>query len=164
MIYVIDTLVHLHNREHEIDPRSDVGKPHISIYTLTEGRSGSDQMLGNGIYVSMDINQLLADEVKWTFPRTAVWQVVTSMLIGHTWMTKKILKWLVILVSNMLSENISLFNPDQSFPIQINIFPFSSLATLNKKEFIVDGHGTSAYREDAYITLVTASAYCFSQI
>jgi hypothetical protein len=42
-----------------------------------------------------------------------------------------------MLVSNMLSKNISLFNPDRSFPIQINIFPSSSLATLNKNEFIV---------------------------
>jgi hypothetical protein len=164
MIYVIDTLVHLHNREHEIDPRSDVGKRHISIYTSTEGRSGSDLMLGNGIYVSTDKIQLVADEVQRTFPRTAVWQVVTPMSIGHTCLTEKIPKRLVMLVSNMLSENISLFNPDQSFPIQINIFQFSSLATLNKKEFIVGGHGTSAYREDAYITLVTASAYCSSQI
>jgi hypothetical protein len=163
MIYVIDTLVHLHNREHEIDPRSDVGKRHIGIYTLTEGRLGSDQMLGNGIYVSRDITPLVADEVQRTFPRTAVWQIVTPMLIGHTWLTKKILKRSVMLVSNMLSKNISLFHPDQSFPIQINIFQFSSLAMLNK-EFIVGGHGTSAYREDVYITLVTASAYCFSQI
>jgi hypothetical protein len=137
MIYIIDTLVHLHNREHEIDPRSDVGKRHISIYTLTEGRLGSDQILGNGIYVSMDINQLVADEVQRTFPRTAVWQVVTPVSIGHTWLTKKILNRSVMLVSNMLSENISLFNPDRSFPIQINIFQSSSLAMLNKKEFIL---------------------------
>jgi hypothetical protein len=60
MIYVIDTLVHLHNRKHEADPISDVGKRHSSSYTLTEGRSGSDQMLGNGIYVSTNIiNELL---------------------------------------------------------------------------------------------------------
>jgi hypothetical protein len=137
MIYVIDTLVHLHNREHKIDPRSDVGKRHISIYTSAEGRSGSDEMLGNGIYVSKDINQLVTDEVQQNFPRTAVWQVVTPMSIGRTWLTKKILKRLVMLVSNMLSKNISLFNPDRSFPIQINIFQSSSFASLNTKEFIV---------------------------
>jgi hypothetical protein len=55
MIDVIDTLVHLHNGEQEADPISDVGKQHSSIYTSTEGRSGSDQMLGNGIYVSTNI-------------------------------------------------------------------------------------------------------------
>jgi hypothetical protein len=43
----------------------------------------------------------------------------------------------VMLVSNMLSENISIFNPDRSFPIQINIFQSSSLLALNKNEFIV---------------------------
>jgi hypothetical protein len=42
---------------------------------------GSDQMLGNGIYVSTNIIQLVADEVHRTFPRTAVWQVVTPMSI-----------------------------------------------------------------------------------
>jgi hypothetical protein len=94
-------------------------------------------MLGNGIYVSTNTYQLVADEVQRTFPRTAVWQVVTPMSIDHTWLTKKILKRSVMLVSNMLSENISLFNPNRSFPIQINIFQSSSLATLNKKEFIV---------------------------
>jgi hypothetical protein len=41
-------------------------------------------MHGNGIYVSTNINQLVADEVQRTFPRTAVWQVVTPMSIGHT--------------------------------------------------------------------------------
>jgi hypothetical protein len=55
MIYVIDTLVHLHNGEHEADPISDVGKGHSSSYTSTEGRWGSYQMLGNGIYVSTNI-------------------------------------------------------------------------------------------------------------
>jgi hypothetical protein len=84
MIYIIDTLVHLHNREHEIDPRSDVGKRHIGIYTSTEGRSGLDQMLGNSICVSTNINRLVADEVQQTFSCTAVWQVVTPMSIGHT--------------------------------------------------------------------------------
>jgi hypothetical protein len=59
MIYIIDTLVHLHNGEHEADPISDVGKRHSSSYNLTEGRLGSDQMLGNGIYVSTNINDLL---------------------------------------------------------------------------------------------------------
>jgi hypothetical protein len=104
-------------------------------------------MLGNGIYVSTDINQLVADEVQRTFPRTAVWQVVTPMLIVHNWLTKKILKRLVTLVSNMLSENISLSNPDY-------FFQSGSLATLNKKEFIVvkgdctvGGDGTSTSRE-----------------
>jgi hypothetical protein len=63
------------------------------------------------------------------------------MLICKTWLTKKILKRSVMLVSNMLSENISFFNPDQCFPIQINILQFRSLATLNKKEFIVGGQG-----------------------
>jgi hypothetical protein len=37
-------------------------------------------------------------------------------------------------VSNILSENISLFNPDQYFLIQINM-------TLNKKEFTVPHSG-----------------------
>jgi hypothetical protein len=55
MIYIIDTLVNLHNGEHEADPISDVGKRHSSSYTSTEGMSGSDQMLGNGIYVSTNI-------------------------------------------------------------------------------------------------------------
>jgi hypothetical protein len=53
-----------------------------------------------------------------------------------------------MLVSNILSEIISLFNPDQYFPIQIKIFRFRTLATLNKNEFIVGGQGTAAYRED----------------
>jgi hypothetical protein len=55
MIYIIDTLVHLHNGKHEADVISDIGKQHSSSYTLTEGRLGSDQMLGNGIYVSTNI-------------------------------------------------------------------------------------------------------------
>jgi hypothetical protein len=69
------------------------------------------------------------------------------MSICKIWQIKKILKRSVMLVSNMLSANISLFNPDQYFPIQINILRFRSLATLNKKEFIVVGQGTAAYRE-----------------
>jgi hypothetical protein len=38
IIYIIDTLVHLHNREHGVDPRSDAMKRNIGIYTSTEGR------------------------------------------------------------------------------------------------------------------------------
>jgi hypothetical protein len=53
-----------------------------------------------------------------------------------------------MLVSNIVIEIISPFNPDQYFPNQINIYRFRSLATLNKKEFLVGGQGTAVFRKD----------------
>jgi hypothetical protein len=82
MKYVIDTLVHLHNLEHGVDPRSNAGKRNIGIYTSTEGRS--DQMLGYGIYVSTNTSNgchrqastLELQELQRIPPCTSVW--------GHT--------------------------------------------------------------------------------
>jgi hypothetical protein len=81
-----------------------------------------------------------------------------------TWLTKKILKRSVLLVSNILSEIISPFNPDQYFPIQINIFWFRSLATLNKNEFIVGAGYCCLQERSSCITLGTASAYLLTLI